>query len=139
MPAAPSRRQAKPATRKPASEAKRRHVSSITPELAFLLSLTEMVDDHFRLEAPLARSSGRGDGGEGLCLSCMNAFAGRTVHGTSSELRYHSCMLCRAGSDIESSKAQTAMSGRLQDKVAIVIGAGSVGPGWGNGRAMAFR
>jgi NAD(P)-dependent dehydrogenase (short-subunit alcohol dehydrogenase family) len=31
------------------------------------------------------------------------------------------------------------MSGRLQDKVAIVIGAGSVGPGWGNGRAMAFR
>ncbi len=31
------------------------------------------------------------------------------------------------------------MSGRLQDKVAIVIGAGSVGPGWGNGRAIAFR
>ncbi len=31
------------------------------------------------------------------------------------------------------------MSGRLQDKVAIVIGAGCVGPGWGNGRAMAFR
>ena len=31
------------------------------------------------------------------------------------------------------------MSGRLQDKVAIVIGAGSVGPGWGNGRATAFR
>jgi NAD(P)-dependent dehydrogenase (short-subunit alcohol dehydrogenase family) len=31
------------------------------------------------------------------------------------------------------------MNGRLQDKVAIVIGAGSVGPGWGNGRAMAFR
>jgi len=36
-------------------------------------------------------------------------------------------------------KAQTPMSGRLQDKVAIVIGAGCVGPGWGNGRAMAFR
>jgi len=31
------------------------------------------------------------------------------------------------------------MNGRLQNKVAIVIGAGSVGPGWGNGRAMAFR
>jgi len=31
------------------------------------------------------------------------------------------------------------MSGRLQDKVAIVTGAGSVGPGWGNGRAIAFR
>ena len=31
------------------------------------------------------------------------------------------------------------MSLRLQGKVAIVSGAGSVGPGWGNGRAMAFR
>ncbi len=28
------------------------------------------------------------------------------------------------------------MSGRLQDKVAIVIGAGSSGPGWGNGKAI---
>ncbi len=27
--------------------------------------------------------------------------------------------------------------GRLQDKVAIVFGAGSVGPGWGNGKATA--
>ena len=31
------------------------------------------------------------------------------------------------------------MAGRLQNKVAIVTGAGSVGPGWGNGRAIAFR
>jgi len=31
------------------------------------------------------------------------------------------------------------MSGRLAGKVAIVAGAGSVGPGWGNGRAIAFR
>lgn len=31
------------------------------------------------------------------------------------------------------------MSGRLQDKVAIVTGAGCVGPGWGNGRAVAVR
>ena len=31
------------------------------------------------------------------------------------------------------------MSGRLQDRVAIVTGAGSVGPGWGNGRATAVR
>jgi NAD(P)-dependent dehydrogenase (short-subunit alcohol dehydrogenase family) len=31
------------------------------------------------------------------------------------------------------------MSGRLQDRVAIVSGAGSVGPGWGNGRATAVR
>ena len=27
------------------------------------------------------------------------------------------------------------MSGKLQDRVAIVVGAGSVGPGWGNGKA----
>ncbi|MGB3288140.1 MAG: SDR family oxidoreductase [Burkholderiaceae bacterium] len=31
------------------------------------------------------------------------------------------------------------MAGRLEGKVAIVTGAGSVGPGWGNGRAIAFR
>jgi NAD(P)-dependent dehydrogenase (short-subunit alcohol dehydrogenase family) len=31
------------------------------------------------------------------------------------------------------------MSGRLQGKIAIVTGAGSVGPGWGNGRATAVR
>jgi len=31
------------------------------------------------------------------------------------------------------------MSGRLEGKVAIVTGAGSVGPGWGNGRAIAVR
>jgi NAD(P)-dependent dehydrogenase (short-subunit alcohol dehydrogenase family) len=29
------------------------------------------------------------------------------------------------------------MSGRLENKVAIVVGAGCVGPGWGNGRAAA--
>jgi len=28
------------------------------------------------------------------------------------------------------------MAGRLQDKVAIVTGSGSSGPGWGNGKAM---
>jgi len=31
------------------------------------------------------------------------------------------------------------MSGRLKDKIAIVTGAGCVGPGWGNGRAIAVR
>ena len=31
------------------------------------------------------------------------------------------------------------MAGRLQDRVAIVTGAGSVGPGWGNGRAICVR
>ena len=29
------------------------------------------------------------------------------------------------------------MSGRLKDKVALVVGAGSIGPGWGNGKATA--
>ncbi|WP_454688606.1 SDR family NAD(P)-dependent oxidoreductase [Achromobacter aloeverae] len=31
------------------------------------------------------------------------------------------------------------MNGRLEGKVAIVTGAGCVGPGWGNGRAVAVR
>ncbi len=31
------------------------------------------------------------------------------------------------------------MTGRLAGKVALVTGAGSVGPGWGNGRAIAVR
>ncbi len=31
------------------------------------------------------------------------------------------------------------MSGRLQGRTAIITGAGSVGPGWGNGRATAVR
>ncbi|HEY1311059.1 MAG TPA: SDR family NAD(P)-dependent oxidoreductase [Pseudolabrys sp.] len=31
------------------------------------------------------------------------------------------------------------MSGRLQGKIALVTGAGSVGPGWGNGRATCVR
>ncbi len=31
------------------------------------------------------------------------------------------------------------MTNRLQDRIAIVTGAGSVGPGWGNGRAIAVR
>lgn len=29
------------------------------------------------------------------------------------------------------------MAGRLRDKVALVVGAGSIGPGWGNGKAAA--
>ena len=31
------------------------------------------------------------------------------------------------------------MSNRLKDKVAIISGAGCIGPGWGNGRAAAVR
>lgn len=31
------------------------------------------------------------------------------------------------------------MTGRLADRIALINGAGSVGPGWGNGRAMAVR
>jgi long-chain acyl-CoA synthetase len=34
------------------------------------------------------------------------------------------------------SRGELKMGGRLQDKVAIVTGSGSVGPGWGNGKAM---
>src|SRR6202042_2431715 len=34
---------------------------------------------------------------------------------------------------------QAAMDGRLQDKIALIAGAGCVGPGWGNGRAAAVR
>ena len=29
------------------------------------------------------------------------------------------------------------MAGRLEGKTALIIGAGAVGPGWGNGRATA--
>jgi NAD(P)-dependent dehydrogenase (short-subunit alcohol dehydrogenase family) len=29
------------------------------------------------------------------------------------------------------------VAGRLKDRVAIVTGAGSIGPGWGNGKAAA--
>jgi NAD(P)-dependent dehydrogenase (short-subunit alcohol dehydrogenase family) len=36
-----------------------------------------------------------------------------------------------------SSPAGHPVTGRLEGKVALVTGAGSVGPGWGNGRAMA--
>ena len=36
-------------------------------------------------------------------------------------------------------RTEPGMSGRLQDKIAIVTGAGCVGPGWGNGRATCVR
>jgi NAD(P)-dependent dehydrogenase (short-subunit alcohol dehydrogenase family) len=32
-----------------------------------------------------------------------------------------------------------SMTARLKGKIALILGAGSVGPGWGNGRAMAVR
>src|SRR5216684_1398799 len=41
----------------------------------------------------------------------------------------------RAGA--QRSSREKDMAGRLQGKVAIVTGAGCVGPGWGNGRATA--
>jgi NAD(P)-dependent dehydrogenase (short-subunit alcohol dehydrogenase family) len=37
---------------------------------------------------------------------------------------------------METVRRELKMGGRLQDKVAIVTGSGSVGPGWGNGKAM---
>lgn len=39
----------------------------------------------------------------------------------------------------DSHAAVTRKNGRLAQKVALVTGAGSVGPGWGNGRAIAVR
>jgi NAD(P)-dependent dehydrogenase (short-subunit alcohol dehydrogenase family) len=43
----------------------------------------------------------------------------------------------RAGREARPEGHAVAMSGRLQDKVALVTGAGCIGPGWGNGRATA--
>ena len=49
----------------------------------------------------------------------------------------------RSASTVSASSARCQggkiMSGRLQDKIAIVTGAGCVGPGWGNGRATCVR
>jgi NAD(P)-dependent dehydrogenase (short-subunit alcohol dehydrogenase family) len=42
-------------------------------------------------------------------------------------------------SNSTSASAPPSSSGRLAGKVALVTGAGSVGPGWGNGRAIAVR
>ena len=35
-------------------------------------------------------------------------------------------------------RLEARMAGRLQDKIAIIFGAGSVGPGWGNGKCTAL-
>jgi NAD(P)-dependent dehydrogenase (short-subunit alcohol dehydrogenase family) len=43
----------------------------------------------------------------------------------------------RAGREARPEGHAVAMPGRLQDKVALVTGAGCIGPGWGNGRATA--
>ena len=37
----------------------------------------------------------------------------------------------------ESAQGKGVTMGRLQDRVALVFGAGSSGPGWGNGKATA--
>lgn len=34
-------------------------------------------------------------------------------------------------------EGKAAMNGRVQDRTALVMGAGSIGPGWGNGKAIA--
>src|SRR5712692_933060 len=41
------------------------------------------------------------------------------------------------GAGAQRSSRENTMAGRLDGKVAIVVGAGCVGPGWGNGRATA--
>src|SRR5262245_20222199 len=38
-----------------------------------------------------------------------------------------------------SARGNEGLTGRLQDKITIIAGAGCVGPGWGNGRAAAVR
>src|SRR5258706_4955786 len=38
-----------------------------------------------------------------------------------------------------STTRSASMGSRLKDKVALIAGAGSVGPGWGNGRATTVR
>src|SRR5438270_10336718 len=43
----------------------------------------------------------------------------------------------RAGRETRPQRHAVAVPGRLQDKVALVSGAGCIGPGWGNGRATA--
>ena len=40
---------------------------------------------------------------------------------------------------MSTSPSSSSCTGRLAGKVALVTGAGSVGPGWGNGRAIAVR
>ena len=39
--------------------------------------------------------------------------------------------------DFEAKRGRNKMSNRLRDKNAIVVGAGSIGHGWGNGKATA--
>src|SRR5712691_10168509 len=41
------------------------------------------------------------------------------------------------GESTAATRDMARMTGRLDGKVAIVVGAGCVGPGWGNGRATA--
>src|SRR5260221_12049046 len=38
-----------------------------------------------------------------------------------------------------STTRSASMASRLKDKVALIAGAGSIGPGWGNGRATTVR
>src|SRR5690606_26034602 len=42
-----------------------------------------------------------------------------------------------AGQMMPDHKGKAAMNGRVQDRTALVMGAGSIGPGWGNGKAIA--
>ena len=42
-----------------------------------------------------------------------------------------------AGREARPEGHAVTMTGRLQDKIALVTGAGCIGPGWGNGRATA--
>src|SRR6185437_11272264 len=52
---------------------------------------------------------------------------------------FRRCWWTTRSASMVSHKGGPIMTGRLQDRIAIITGAGSVGPGWGNGRATAVR
>src|SRR5437868_11237195 len=66
-------------------------------------------------------SSGRGN-------TCSSTRCRRTITEKSLRPSY---------ANATSGNARTEMVDRLKDKVALVVGAGSIGPGWGNGKATA--
>src|SRR5690606_13730378 len=78
---------------------------------------------HLASGAGLARA---GDA-RGAAVSRLRTSGARAPH-----VRAGSCNLVS-----KSRSRVTRMADRLKDKVAIVFGAGSAGPGWGNGKAAA--
>src|SRR5579871_2744264 len=46
-------------------------------------------------------------------------------------------MWAKAGGSAKKKRQERDVMGRLKGKTALVVGAGSIGPGWGNGKATA--